>query len=100
MTLPTAADIAVMILVLHTLVLLAIPLVAAFFAVRGAVALNRKTRETMPLVQDYARQMSDGADRVSQRIAEPVLKTDATVSRWRASWHRATRPLRRSAPNE
>jgi hypothetical protein len=95
MSLPNVADIAVIILVIHALIGCMVPLVLFFFVARGAILLNQKTREVLPLVQDYARQMADGADQVSQRIAEPVLKVEATRAGWQARWQRSTAALAR-----
>ena len=97
MTLPNTADIAVIILTIHALIACVVPVVLFYFVARGAIALDRKTRQVMPTVQDYARQMSDGATKVSDRVAEPIVKAESTAIRLRAMWERSTGPLRRQA---
>lgn len=96
MAISSAADIAVIILVIQALILVIVPLVLAYFLTRGTVIASRKTREAMPVVQDYARRMADGAENVSQRIAAPIIRVDTTVSRWRGAWQQAIAPLRGS----
>ena len=98
MAISSAADIAVIILVIHVLILVIVPLVLAYFLTRGTVIASRKTRKVMPVVQDYARRMAEGAENVSQRITTPIIQVDSTVSRWRGAWHQATAPLRGSPP--
>ena len=60
--------------------------------------LARKTREVMPTIQGYARQMATGAEDVSSRITTPVINTQARAARVRGMWFQATRPLRGSSP--
>jgi len=97
MTLPNTADIAVIILTIHALVACVVPLALFFFVARGAMALNRKTRQVMPTVQDYARQMADGAEKIGDRVTQPFVAAESTAIRFRAMWDRSTEPVRRSA---
>lgn len=98
MAISTTADIAVIILVIHALILVIVPLVLAYFLTRGTTIANRKTRQTMPIVQEYARRMAQGAEDVSQQIAAPIIQVETTIARWRGAWRQATSPLRRSPP--
>lgn len=97
MTLPNLTSIAIIFLVLHAFVGIFVPLVLMYFSMRGMMAANRKTREIMPVVQQYARQAAEGSEAISQRIAEPVVKAYGFSNRWQASWRRATAPLRSQA---
>lgn len=94
MTLFNLTNLAIIFIVLHAFVGIFVPLVLMFFSMRGMMAANRKTREVMPLVQQYARQAAEGSEAVSQRIAEPIVKVYGASNRWQASWRRATGPVR------
>ncbi|MEA3335695.1 MAG: hypothetical protein U9R25_07260 [Chloroflexota bacterium] len=100
MLLPTVADIALLILIIHGLILLAVPIVLFYFLARGMIVVNQKTREVIPLVQDYSRQMADSADNISEKITSPIIKVDQTVSRFRGSLDRAAEPLRGNKEEE
>lgn len=99
MSLPNTADIALILVVVHVLVACLVPLVLFFFVVRGAVMMNRKTREVMPTVQSYARQMAEGAENISQRVAEPVLKIEGMRARMQGMWQQSSESFRRHPEN-
>lgn len=97
MTFFTLTNLAIIFIVLHAFVGIFVPLVLLYFSMRGMMLANRKTREIMPLVQQYARQAAEGSEAVSQRITEPVVKVYGVSNRWQASWRRATDPVRAQA---
>ena len=84
MGLSIAADIATLLIVAQTILILLIPLALLAVMVKGMIELNRKLKVVMPQIQGYARQLSSTTDRVSQRIAEPVIKREARVARRQA----------------
>ena len=88
MTLPTTADVAIIILAIHMAVLCAVPLALCAAFVRGMIVANRKMRAVMPTVQSYSRQMAVGAETISQRVAAPVISTRARKARWQGNWRR------------
>lgn len=94
MSLTTTTAIAVIFLALHAAVMLLVLLALGFVLARTMVLVNRKTRDVMPTVQQYARQMADGAEKMSERVTAPVVEAHASATRWQASWRRATEPLR------
>jgi hypothetical protein len=98
MTFFTLTNLAIIFIAIHVFVGIFVPLVLMYFSMRGMMLANRKTREVMPLVQQYARQAAEGTEAVSQRIAEPVVKIYGFSNRWQTSWQRATnRPRTHSA---
>ncbi len=94
MTLFNLTNLAIMFIALHAFIGIFVPLVLAYISLRGMMAANRKTREIMPLVQQYARQAAEGSEEISQRITAPVVQVYGVSNRWQASWRRATAPLR------
>jgi len=87
-------DIALIFLTLHALIACVIPIALFFIIVRGALALNQKTRATMPTVQRYSRIMTERTEEMSQRVVEPVLKAHSLQSKLAAMVERAGQPLR------
>lgn len=88
MTLPTAADVATIILAIHVAVLCALPLLLFAGFLKGMIEANRKMRAVMPTIQSYSRQMAVGAENVSQRVTAPVITVRARKARWQGNWRR------------
>ncbi len=57
-----------------------IPLAAAFFAVRGMHMALGKSRSVMQTAQTYSSLMREKADVVSEKVAEPVIETEAKAA--------------------
>jgi len=89
MTLANATDIALIFLIIHASITCLVPLVIFYFAARGMVALNQRTRRTMPLVQNASRRLAETSGQVSQQIAEPFLATKGTWARYQSMMRRA-----------
>lgn len=94
MSLDSWAAVSLMFIILETLVVVAIPLVLFALLARGMMLVNQKIREVTPTVQLYAQQMADGAEQISDRIAEPLIEAHATTARWEGRWNRVKRAVR------
>lgn len=55
---------------------LLIPLVAAYFAIRGMHFVLEKSRSAMATAQDYSRLVRHRTDTLSRRVATPVIKAE------------------------
>jgi hypothetical protein len=60
-----------------------IPLVAAFFAVRGMHVALLKSREGLGVAQRYSGMIRDQTDSVSRKIAKPVIRAESEVTKAR-----------------
>lgn len=89
-------DISVIWLALLCFIGLAVPLGAAYFAVRAMDAALNKTASGLGKVQGYSRMARTGSADWSARIAAPVIRTKG---RW-AGWQGVLHALRPSRPNK
>ncbi|MGE5602889.1 MAG: hypothetical protein ACM30E_07545 [Nitrososphaerales archaeon] len=65
-------------------ILMLIPGVILFFAIRGMFALDRKMREVSPKVQGVFRQVNQATHQAADKIVEPVMKVNATTAQIQA----------------
>jgi hypothetical protein len=75
------ANISVVWLSLLCFVGMLIPLVAAFFAIRGMHIAIGKSRTAMGTAQKYSSVIRNRTESVSQRIAEPVVQTGSHAAK-------------------
>lgn len=95
--LTTAANVASLILIMHMAVIIVLVLIVGAGALKAMLVLNSKVRFYMPQFQGYARQLSRGTERASQRVASPFLSFESKQARRAAMRSRATRPASRWA---
>jgi hypothetical protein len=73
-------DVALLLLILET-ALVILPVGALLYvSVRGLLYLKRLAREYLPLAQDYARRVAETTDRVCRSLVRPLV----TLAAWRA----------------
>ena len=80
---PILRDIAVVLLAIEIFVVMLVPVVITYFAVRGVSWLQRQLRTYAPPVQGGFRKAASVAEQVSQKIAEPFIVTSAGVTQAR-----------------
>ncbi len=97
MTLDTWRDLAVILLVMQAFVLVLIPGVVLFFAIRGMSWVRRKLRAGAPVVQGYFRKAAAISEQVSHRAAAPIIAISATMAQVR-SFRSAPATLLRRTP--
>lgn len=78
------AMVATILLCIEVGVLMLIPGVILFFSIKGMSALHRKMREVSPKVQGVFRQVNQVTHQAADKIAEPVIKVNATTARIQA----------------
>ena len=81
--LDTLANIATMFLIIEALVILIVLLVLSFGLARAMMIVRRKTVEVMPQIQGKARQLAVTTDNVSQKVASPFIRAEASQARLR-----------------
>ena len=74
MNLSTWANISLVWLSLLCFINLLIPLIVAYFAVRGMNAVHNKTRSLFHTTQSYSRQLRDRADDLSEQARAPIVR--------------------------
>lgn len=74
-------DISIVWLSLFCFIGLVIPLVLVYFLVRGMDAALRKTSGAMQQAQHWSGKMRTETDKLSRKVAEPVVKANRTVAR-------------------
>ena len=57
-----------------------IPLVAAFYAIRGMHMALGKSRSVMQTAQTYSGLMRKKADAISEKVAEPLIEAEAKAA--------------------
>ncbi len=97
MTLANWRDLAVVLLVLQAFLLVLIPGIVLFFAIRGMSWARRKLTSAAPVVQDTFRKVATISDQTSRRVAGPLIAADAALARVR-SWRSAPSILLHGAP--
>jgi hypothetical protein len=75
-----ARDISLMWLILLTFIAVLPFGVLFFFAIKGMRRLRQLAKQTLPIAQEKARLVADGTDRVSQKVAAPVIGVRAGVA--------------------
>jgi hypothetical protein len=51
-----------------------------FFAIRGMIRLRQLAKQYSPIVQDKARLVADTTDKISQKVASPIVKLHAKTA--------------------
>ena len=74
MNLSSWANVALVWLALLCFVSLLIPLVAAYFAVRGMNAVHNKTRALFNTTQSYSRRLRTHSDVLSEQVRAPIVR--------------------------
>lgn len=100
MTLANWRDLAVILLVIQAFVIVLIPGVVLFFAIRGMSWVRRKLRAGAPVVQDTFRRAASISERISHRVASPVIATSAALAQVQSLRSAPATLLRRTLNHE
>jgi hypothetical protein len=84
-------DVSIVWLSLLCFIGLVIPLAALFFAVKGVDALHRKSLSFLRQSQGYSRAARRQGERLSERVATPVIRSHSGFVRIRTAWQRLWR---------
>jgi hypothetical protein len=85
----TAANIATIFLVIQGLIILIVLLALTVVMTKVTIELRRKVREVMPQIQGHARRLSSTTEDVSQKVAAPFVRLNASQARFHAMRNRA-----------
>ncbi len=80
--LETGANIATIFLILEFLVVVFVVLAVVIALTVGTQRTRRKIEEVMPAVQGKARQLSSTTENVSQKVASPFIRFQASQARF------------------
>lgn len=69
-------DVSIVFLSIQTFILLIIPLVAFYFAVRGLNFLHIRLPRVMYKAQDISKQVKTQTEAASQRVVDPIISAD------------------------
>jgi len=100
MTLGTWRDIAIVLLALQLFIMLLIPLVIAFFSMRGINWVHGKVPPLWEKAHHYSHLMRDKTGEISDRVVAPVLRTRSRVESWATVVDRVRGVDRSSPTNE
>lgn len=81
MSLGNWRDLATILLVIEAFVIILVPGIILYFAVRGMLALNRKMAVWLPQLQSYFYRAHEISRKISDKIAAPVLAVDSAGAR-------------------
>jgi hypothetical protein len=85
-------DLSVILLAIPAFVLSLIPAALLYFCVRGMSMALKKLRTLAPQVQGYFGQTADITEKVSQKVAAPIISASATTAsmkHWRTAVFRS-----------
>ena len=88
-------DTSLILLSILSFVMCLAPLIVMFFAVRGTVALTRKTQAFAPQAQAKVRWAQALVDGGADKVATPVIRAHRFYAQWTASGRALVRSLRR-----
>jgi len=97
MTLGTWRDIAIVLLAIQLFVMLVIPLVIAFFSMRGINWVHGKMPPLWEKAHHYSHLVRDKTGEISDQVAAPILRTRSKVESWATIIDRV-RGVDRSSP--
>ncbi len=98
MTLATWRDLSVILLAIEAFLMVLIPGIVLYLAIRGMSWATRKLRSTAPVVQNAFRKVASISEQASHRVASPIIATSATMAQVR-SLRSAPVALLRRAPH-
>lgn len=84
-------DVSIVWLSLLCFIGLIIPLATLFFAVKGLDIAHRKSLSFLRKSQGYSRAMRQPSERLSERVAAPVIHSHSGFVRIRTAWQRLWR---------
>lgn len=91
----TLRDVSLIILSILSFIMCILPLVAMFFAVRGTLALKRKTHALAPQAQAKVRWAQTMVDQGANKVVTPVVRAHLVYTRWSTTGLVLLRSLRR-----
>ncbi len=88
-------DVSLIILSILSFIMCLIPLAVMFLAVRGTLALQRKTEALAPQAQAQVRKVQALVEQGSQKVVTPVVRLNRTYAKWTAAGRFMAQSLRR-----
>ena len=81
MTLPDWRDLAVVLLAIEAFLIGLVPAVALYFVIRGMQWVTKKVRHGTPIVQGYFQHAARMSEKVSRRVAGPIISLESGAAR-------------------